>query len=110
MIPMNEFAAKNDLVNVARLLDEGWDIEKKVNDWGWTLLECAAFARNKELAALLLERGARIGKSLDFAIKRRNPELIDLISSYADRQPAMPLDPRDPKVLAKRNNEAWQLP
>jgi len=69
--PMNDYAAKNDLVNVARLLDEGWNIDKKVNGWSWTLLECAAFTRNRELAALLLARGARIGAALDFAEKRK---------------------------------------
>jgi len=68
--PMSGYAANNDLVNVARLLDEGWNIDQKLNRWDWTLLECAAFGRNKELAALLLERGARVGKALDFAIKK----------------------------------------
>ncbi len=108
--PMIDFAAKNDLVNVARLLDEGWNIDKIINNLGWTLLDFAAFARRKELAALLLERGARIHRSLDIAIKRRSPELIELIKSYEDKQPPpLPLDPRDPNVFTRRNNEAWEI-
>jgi len=81
---MDQYAANNDLINVARLLDLGWDIEK--GDYrGFRLLDWASMHQKKELVALLLERGAKISRSLDLAINARNPELIDLIRSYEDK-------------------------
>ena len=81
---IGHFAANNDLINVARLIDEGWNINQPTQS-GLTIIESSAMRQQKELVGLLLDRGAKIGRSLEFAIKLRNSELIDLIRSYEDK-------------------------
>jgi hypothetical protein len=58
-IPAFQAAEQGDVDSLARLLDDGFDVESR-NDRGQTLLICAADNRQSQIVRLLLDRGANV--------------------------------------------------
>jgi len=73
--------ANNDVGAVRKHISEGWD----VNDYptqGHTPIEHAAFFNYTELAELLLQHGAHLGRSIDLAKRRENYDVLEVLLKY----------------------------
>lgn len=87
---LHEHARKTSSLSiVSRLLDHNANIEARTSQ-GYTPLQCAAMAGNKNMVKFLLSKGARIdvettkGESLLHIIPLSNPNCIEILKLFLD--------------------------
>lgn len=76
--PINILLANNNVQAIRGLITNGWD----VNDYpsgGLTPLEHAIFFNHRELAEVLLDHGARLGRSIELAKRRGYLDILELL-------------------------------
>jgi ankyrin repeat protein len=90
--PIHSAVWNGDLEGVQAELDNGVDVDEKDDLWGRTPLHIAAEEGHKEIAELLIAKGASVNAQnvggltpLDFAIIGKQPETADLLRKHGGK-------------------------